>query len=87
MWQINGKSRTWQSISNYSLNKKLSTNFDDPGVIIMKKRCSIQQGIKKDNCWSEQSTKKLTVPFFGGHPVYANFKVFQVISPSSNRAK
>ena len=26
------------------INKKFSTKFDDLGVIIMKKRCSIQQG-------------------------------------------
>ena len=26
--------------------------------------------VKKDNCWSEQSSKKSTVPFFLGHPVY-----------------
>ena len=30
----------------------------------MRKRCSIQQG-EKDNCSSEQSPKKSTVPFFG----------------------
>ena len=29
----------------------------------MRKRCSIQQG-EKDNCWSEQSPKKSTVPGF-----------------------
>ena len=26
--------------------------------------------MKKDNCCSERSPEKLTVPFFGGHPVY-----------------
>ena len=45
-----GKSQKLQSIRNYSLNKKFSTKFDDPGVIIMRKRCSIQQGEIKDNC-------------------------------------
>ena len=40
VWK-SGKSRKWQSIRNY---KKFSTNFDDLGVIIMRKRCSIQQG-------------------------------------------
>ena len=46
-----------------------STKFDDLGVIIMRKRCSIQQG-EKNNCSSEQSPKKFTVPFFlgGGGP-------------------
>ena len=44
-----------------------STKFDDLGVIIMRKRCSIQQG-EKNNCSSEQSPKKFTVPFFGGPP-------------------
>ena len=34
-------------------------------VIIMRKRCSIQQG-ENDNCWSEQSLKKSTVPFSWG---------------------
>ena len=33
----------------------------------MRKRCSIQLG-KKDNCFLEQSPKKLTIPFFGGSP-------------------
>ena len=46
-WQINGKSRKWQSIRNYSYNLKFSTKFHDLGVIIMRKRCSIQQGEKK----------------------------------------
>ena len=45
-WHINGKSPKWQSIRNYSSNKKFSTKFDDLGVIIMRKRCSIQQGKK-----------------------------------------
>ena len=26
--------------------------------------------MKKDNCWSQQSPEKSTVPFFLGHPVY-----------------
>ena len=46
-WQINGKSQKWQSIRNCSWNKKFSTKFDDHGVIIMRKRCSIQQGEKR----------------------------------------
>ena len=62
----------WQFIRNYSRhkNKKCSTKFDDLGVIIMRKRCSIQQG-EKANCWSEQSPKKSTVStvlFFWGPP-------------------
>ena len=37
-----------------------STKFDDLGVIIMRKRCSIQQGGGggNDNCLSEQIPKK-----------------------------
>ena len=46
LWK-SGKSRKWQSIRNYSWNKKFSTKFDDLGVIIMRKRCSIQQGEKR----------------------------------------
>ena len=37
LWK-SGKSRKWQSIRYYSLNKKFSTKFDDLGVIIMRKR-------------------------------------------------
>ena len=59
LWK-SGKSQKWQSIRNYAWNKKFSTKFDDLGVIITRKRCSIQQG-EKDNCWSEQSPEKLTV--------------------------
>ena len=36
-WQINGKSKKWQSIRNYSRNIKFSTKFGDLGVIIMRK--------------------------------------------------
>ena len=54
------KSCKCQFIRNYSWNKKFSTKFDDLGVIIMRKRCSIHQG-EKDNCWSEQSPEKSTV--------------------------
>ena len=53
-WQINGKSQ------------KFSIKCDDLSVIIMRKRCSIQQGGKKTS--SEQSPKKFTVPFFWGPP-------------------
>ena len=42
-WQINGKSQKWQSIRKYSLHKKFSTKCDDLGVIIIRKRWSIQQ--------------------------------------------
>ena len=65
-----GQIRKWQSIRNYSWNYKFSTKFDDLGVIIMKKRCSIQQS-ERNNCWSEQSSEKSTVwtvPFFCGPP-------------------
>ena len=55
---------------------KVLNQIDDLGVIIMKKRCSIQQG-EKDNCWSEQSPEKSTVstvPFFCGPPgIYIYF--------------
>ena len=44
----------------------------------MKKRCSIQQG-EKNNCSSEQSPKKLTVPVFGGPPTN------EKLSPKKNR--
>ena len=60
------KSRKWQSMRNYSWNKKFSTQFDDLGVIIIKNKCSIQQG-ETNNCWLEQNPEKLTVltvPFF-----------------------
>ena len=54
------------------LNKRFSTKFDELGVIIMRNRCSIQQG-EENNCWLEQSPEKSTVstvPLFLGHPVY-----------------
>ena len=31
---------------------------------------NLSSKVKKDKCWSEQSPKKSTVPFFLGHPVY-----------------
>ena len=68
-WQINGKSRKWQSIRNYSQNKTFSTKFNDLGVIIMRKRCSIQQG-EKNNCWSEQSPKNRLFLFFWPPGIY-----------------
>ena len=37
----------------------------------MRKKCSIQQG-EKDNCWSEQSPKKIDCSVFWGHPVYVD---------------
>ena len=45
-------------------------------IIIMRQRCSIQQGENK-NSWSEQSPEKSTVstvPFLGDHPVYIKNK-------------
>ena len=47
-WQINGKSQKL-TVDKKLLhkNKKFSTKFDDLGVIIMKKICSIQQGEKR----------------------------------------
>ena len=42
----NSGNRKWQSIRKYSSSKKFSTRFDDLGVIIMRKSCSIQQ-VKK----------------------------------------
>ena len=43
----NQANRKWQSIRNYSSNKKFSTKYNYLGVIIMRKRCSIQQGEKR----------------------------------------
>ena len=40
-------------------------------IIIRVKICSIKQGKKKDNCWSEQSPEKSTVSTVGfllGYP-------------------
>ena len=65
-WQINGKSKKWQSIRNYSYNKKFSTRFDDLGVIIMMKRCSVQQGKKKITVDQSKVHKKIDCSVFLG---------------------
>ena len=50
------------------IKKKFSTKFDDLGVIIMRKRCSIQQG---ERGYIDQSKvlQNQLFRFFGGHPV------------------
>ena len=64
LWK-SGRSRKWQSIRNYSYNKKLSTKFDDLGVIIIRKRCSIQQS-EKYNCSITASPENRLFLFFWG---------------------
>ena len=60
------------SPSEITYKIKFSTKFDDLGVIIMRKRCSIQLG-KRDNCCSEQSPKTNDYSvFWGGHPPMTN---------------
>ena len=64
------------------INKKFSTKFDDLGVIIMRKRCSIQQG-EKDDCLLEQSLKKSTVPGFFGATRYSRKSKFSNVKLSN----
>ena len=71
-WQINGKSKKWQSIRNYSWNIKFSTKFGDLGVIIMRKKCSIQQGKIKITVHQSKVLKKWLFRFFEGHPPMKN---------------
>ena len=59
------------SPSEITYKIKVFNQFDDLGVIIMRKRCSIQLG-KRDNCCSEQSPKKMDFRILGGHPPMTN---------------
>ena len=40
---------------------------------------ALSSKVKKDNCWSEQSPKKLTVPVFFAHPVYVFFLLLKAV--------